>query len=300
MLVLLCVGTCADVHVSVCLFVRSYWKCIEAQAGNADVVGPKSREAADNIGQLMQVSKLAAAATTDPTAKQKLTQSARDVCRSTGQVVLNTKQLCEDPKDADKQGKMNASFNGVTDAIRNITAAMRFAARGERDCEAAIEQIQKTNGEIETAALFAAGGIQVEAHLEQGKTLEDYFSELQRASAAVLATAGKMQTASHTSLEDVGAQALVLAKNLQTLAGMSKNVVALLNNDVASRGMLNSCKGAGTAVLQLVFTGRELQTQPQKDSAERMQAARDQLNQALKDLDHIATEASGPIVKVIL
>jgi len=271
----------------------------EAQVGNADTVGPKSKEAAENIDKLMQVSKLAAGATNDAAAKQKLMTSARDVCRSTGQVVLNGKQLTEDPKNADKQGKMNQSFNAVTEAIRNITAAARAAAKGERDCEAAIEEIQKTNGEIETAALFAAGGIPVEAKLDPSRTLEDYSTELQKVQQALNSDATKMQSASSASLDDVGAQARVLAKDVAALAAASKNVVALLNNDVASKGMLNSAKSAGTASLQIVFIARELQTQPQADSAERLVAAREQLKHALADLQNISNEAAGPIVKAL-
>jgi len=50
-----------------------------AGVGNADPVRPKSREAADNIGQLMQTSRLAATATTEPAAKENLLVSPRSL-----------------------------------------------------------------------------------------------------------------------------------------------------------------------------------------------------------------------------
>jgi len=137
-------------------------------------------------------------------------------------------------------------------------AILRLDLAGRDLTDYLMKETQKTNGELETAALFAAGGIQVDAHLEPGKTLEVYAALLQAAENALANDSTNMQKASTLTLEDAGSQARVLGKQL---ARNSKSVVALLNNDTHSKGMLNSATQVGTCSQQLVFVGRELQKQ---------------------------------------
>jgi hypothetical protein len=51
-----------------------------------------------------------------------------------------------------------------------LTSAIREVTRGERDCAVALDEIQKTNADLDTAVLFASTG-SLDAQLEPDKAI---------------------------------------------------------------------------------------------------------------------------------
>jgi hypothetical protein len=117
----------------------------DAQLGNFDLVGADSMQTADNITRLNEVTIQLAAVVPEAGVKPKLIGGGRAVTRATATMARNAKALTEDNKNATKIAQLSNSFNQTTEAIRLLMAGIKEGARGERDCEQALEEIKKLN-----------------------------------------------------------------------------------------------------------------------------------------------------------
>lgn len=117
----------------------------DAQLGNFDLVGADSKQTAENITHLNEVTIQLAAVVPEAGVKPKLIGGGRAITRATATMAKNAKALTEDNKNAAKIAQLSNSFNQTTEAIRLLMAGIREGARGERDCEQALEEIKKLN-----------------------------------------------------------------------------------------------------------------------------------------------------------
>jgi hypothetical protein len=102
-------------------------------------------QTADNITRLNEVTIQLAAVVPEAGVKPKLIGGGRAVTRATATMARNAKALTEDNKNATKIAQLSNSFNQTTEAIRLLMAGIKEGARGERDCEQALEEIKKLN-----------------------------------------------------------------------------------------------------------------------------------------------------------
>jgi len=118
--------------------VSSLNNLVQAAKNKPEEVGVASKKVAAVIPNLIELTRLAAAASTDADAKRSLPESTRDIVNASLSVINDAKLVAGDRKNPQLQTALGASFKTITTAVAQFVSALKAAPASEKDIDRAL------------------------------------------------------------------------------------------------------------------------------------------------------------------
>eukprot|EP01119_Soliformovum_irregulare_P011517 TRINITY_DN2899_c0_g1_i3.p1 TRINITY_DN2899_c0_g1~~TRINITY_DN2899_c0_g1_i3.p1 ORF type:complete len:2521 (-),score=930.00 TRINITY_DN2899_c0_g1_i3:18-7580(-) len=193
------------------------------------------------------------ASSSDQEAQNRLTEAARRVFNATNKIIQAAKFVSSDSKSQKNQQAMSSSYKEVTDSISSLVAAIKSGATGELKCEAALDQITRMIGELDSAALNAATGqLQVE---DDDVDIEELQSMLTGTLTFVNQESTKIIQGAKADQNLLGDAASDAASVFDRLVKETKSMAAMLNSLLSQQDTLNGAKAIGLTLQSLISAG---------------------------------------------
>lgn len=263
-------------------------------------VGVAAKKVSSVIPGLIELTRLAAAASTDADAKRALPEGTREIVNATLNVINDAKLVSSDRKNPQLQAALGASFKNITTAIGQFVSALKAAPASEKDVDRALEEVSKVMAELDTAALFAAAG-QLEADTSAYPTLEACQNGLLNASKGVAqAVNGLVDAAKGGTADQLGGHAKALAQSLGQMAKIAKATACIAGDSVSQQSLLTSARACSIAGQQLVLSARQAQRSGDPNDQTALSGSASSVTQAVDDLLNYAQTASAESSKVFI
>jgi hypothetical protein len=273
---------------------------VNAAKSKPEEVGVASKKVAAVIPGLIELTRLAAAASTDAEAKRSLPESTRDIVNATLNVINDAKLVSSDRKNPQLQTALGASFKTITNAIGQFVAALKAAPASEKDVDRALEEVSRVMAELDTAALFAAAG-QLEADTTSYPTLEACQNGLLNASKAISQAIAALVDVAHSGTPDqLGGHAKALAGALGNLAKIAKATACLAGDSVSQQSLLTSARACSIAGQQLVLSARQAQKSGDPTDQTALSGSASAVSQAVEAVLAYAQSASAETSRVFI
>jgi hypothetical protein len=273
---------------------------VTAAKSKPEEVGVASKKVASVIPPLIELTRLAAAASTDAEAKQRLPDGTRDIVNATLNVINDAKLVASDRKNPQLQTALGASFKNITNAVSQFVSTLKAAPASEKDVDKALEDVARTMAELDTAALFAAAG-QLEADTSAYPTLEACQNGLLNASKAIAqAVNGLVDAAKSGTPDQLGGHAKALALSLAQLSKIAKATACIAGDSVSQQSLLTSARACSIAGQQLVLSARQAQKSGDPTDQTALSGSASAISQAVEALIAYAQTASAESSKGIV
>lgn len=228
----------ADINNVSKSLVTTLHNLVAAAKNKPEEVGPASKKVAAVIPEIIELTRLAAAATTDVDAKRALPETTREIASATVQVLNDAKLVSADRKNPQLQAALAGSFKNITNVIGQFVSTFKAAPASEKDVDNALEEVARTMAELDTAALFAAAG-QLEADISAFPDLETCQNGLITAAKGIAQLCGQIVQDAKTGTPDqLGGHSKQLAASLGNLAKISKATACLAGDSVTQQSLL--------------------------------------------------------------
>lgn len=266
---------------------------VSAAKSKPEEVGLASKKVAAVIPPLIELTRLAAAASTDAEAKQRLPEGTREIVNATLNVINDAKLVASDRKNPQLQNALGASFKNITTAVGQLVNAIKAAPASEKDVDRALEEVAKTMAELDTAALFAAAG-QLEADTTAYPTLEACQNGLLNVSKAIAqAVNGLVEAGKSGTPDQLGGHAKALAQSLGQLSKIAKATACIAGDSVSQQSLLTSARACSIAGQQLVLSARQAQKSGDPTDQTALSGSASAISQAVEALIAYAQTASA-------
>jgi gas vesicle protein len=115
--------------------------------------GPLMKQAASSLTSIFE--------TFDANAveNKQLADTAKNVAEATAKMVEVLKQVVSNPKERNNQTALASVAQSTGDAIKQLMAAAKMTAPGQRECEQAIEKIQESIEDLGSASINVTVGL---------------------------------------------------------------------------------------------------------------------------------------------
>lgn len=262
-------------------------------------VGLASKKVAAVIPDLIELTRLAAAASSDADAKQTLPEGAKEIVHATLQVINDAKLASADRKNPQHQTALAGSFKNITAAMAKFNTALRATPTSEKEVDRALEEVARTMAELDTAALFAAAG-QLEADTASFPTLEACQNGLLNAAKGIAQlTTQIVDTANKGTPEQLGGQARALAGSLNNLSKIAKATACIAGDSVSQQSLLTSARSCSIAGQTLVLNARQAQKTGDPTDQTALSGSASAMSDAVDALVNYAQSASAATSLVI-
>eukprot|EP01113_Clastostelium_recurvatum_P020003 TRINITY_DN236_c0_g1_i4.p1 TRINITY_DN236_c0_g1~~TRINITY_DN236_c0_g1_i4.p1 ORF type:complete len:2591 (+),score=1077.50 TRINITY_DN236_c0_g1_i4:231-8003(+) len=230
-------------------------------------VGAVSKKIAAMIPGLVEMTKLAAAATSEAASKKQLLDST-DIANATAEIFARAKDAGADPKNAAVQQKMSGAVNAGTAAIARFVNALKAGAVGDREVEAAIDEMARMAADMDSASLFAAAG-QLEPNAEAiGQTVEGLQAALVQAAKGIASSSAGVVAATKGTSEQLGTASKQLAAGLTRLSNLSKAAASLVGDSLSQQNILSGARAVCLTCQNMVVSARTAQKSPGDQTAQ--------------------------------
>jgi len=276
---------CRDIAMSVSNLTN-------AAKANVEGVGAAGKAVGQLVRRITGITRLSAACSADQSAKGSLVAACKELDTLIGSLIENAKILTANQKNPQALQKITQQYQAVSETVTKLLNAAKQGAKGERETEQAIEEINAVIGDLDAAALFAAAN-QLEVELSGGATYQTSEAELFASSKSMTDAANKVMTSALGSMEQLGTAAKALATAAQAQAKASKETAAQIPDMVAQQDLLTAAKGCSMTAQQVVAAAQAVSEKPGDPNLQRTLAeANERVRQYVERLIH-QTETSA-------
>jgi talin len=236
-------------------------KITMADKNSVGELGLYSGRIGEGLGKWVSGVRGAAATTADKTtAAKEISAGGKELLNALIHMLEQAKSVAQEPANPIFQQNLKNTSPAIFSAVAKLLGAVKRGALGEVMCDQAIELINKAVANIASSAIFAQAGqlepssasLSVPVTQLQGKIVSG-------ATGPVTEAVTGISKGTSVSAEEVGKEAMNLAKSFQQVSDSTIQTASRINDSNAQQALLGAVKMLGIRSLQYILAGRDFE-----------------------------------------
>ncbi|XP_036442190.1 talin-2a isoform X4 [Colossoma macropomum] len=226
-------------------------------------------------------------------AQEPILQSARSMLDSSTQLLKTARSLVMNPKDPPTWSLLASHSRTVSDSIKSLITAIRDKAPGQRECDSAIDSINKCIRDIERASLAA---ISQNLPTREDISLEALQEQLMSSVQEVGHLIEPISTAAKGEAAQLGHKVSQLASYFEPLHSAAVGMASKIMHHQQQMNLLDQTKTLAESALQMLYAAKEGGGNPKQATlthdaiAEATQLMREAVDDLMVTLNEAASE----------
>ncbi|XP_046398722.1 talin-1 isoform X1 [Ischnura elegans] len=227
-------------------------------------------------------------------AQEPITAAGRKVVDGSCAMIGAAKSLAVNPRDPPTWQQLAAHSKSVSDSIKKLVSSIRDKAPGQKECEEAIDALNRRIRELDNVSLTA---VSQSLTPHRGNTLRGYGEQAQSAASGIAeGVLGPLGHAAKFEAEKIGHCVNQMVLYFEPLLSGAIGAASHMTHSKEQMLLLDQTKTVAECALQLVYAAKEGGGNPKAvnihpDIDEFVEGTRDALSDLGQTLERLATQA---------
>ncbi|KAL7989141.1 hypothetical protein Chor_008060 [Crotalus horridus] len=206
-------------------------------------------------------------------------------------LIQTARSLAVNPKDPPKWSVLAGHSRTVSDSIKKLITNMRDKAPGQRECDEAIEALNKCVREVDQASLAA---ISQQLAPREGISQEALHNQMLTAVQEISNLIEPVASAARAEASQLGHKVSQLAQYFEPLVMAAVGAASKMLNHQQQMNLLDQTKTLAESGLQMLYTAKEAGGNPKAThTQEALEEAAQMMREAVEDLTATLNEAAS-------
>ncbi|KAK9408672.1 talin-1 [Crotalus adamanteus] len=225
-------------------------------------------------------------------AMEPILSSAKTMLESSAGLIQTARSLAVNPKDPPKWSVLAGHSRTVSDSIKKLITNMRDKAPGQRECDEAIEALNKCVREVDQASLAA---ISQQLAPREGISQEALHNQMLTAVQEISNLIEPVAGAARAEASQLGHKVSQLAQYFEPLVMAAVGAASKMLNHQQQMNLLDQTKTLAESGLQMLYTAKEAGGNPKQatHTQEALEEAAQMMREAVEDLTATLNEAAS-------
>ncbi|XP_039224920.1 talin-1 isoform X2 [Crotalus tigris] len=224
-------------------------------------------------------------------AMEPILSSAKTMLESSAGLIQTARSLAVNPKDPPKWSVLAGHSRTVSDSIKKLITNMRDKAPGQRECDEAIEALNKCVREVDQASLAA---ISQQLAPREGISQEALHNQMLTAVQEISNLIEPVAGAARAEASQLGHKVSQLAQYFEPLVMAAVGAASKMLNHQQQMNLLDQTKTLAESGLQMLYTAKEAGGNPKAThTQEALEEAAQMMREAVEDLTATLNEAAS-------
>nr|XP_042702587.1 talin-1 [Chrysemys picta bellii] len=224
-------------------------------------------------------------------AMEPIVTSAKTMLESSAGLIQTARSLAVNPKDPPKWSVLAGHSRTVSDSIKKLITNMRDKAPGQRECDEAIEVLNKCMRDVDQASLAA---ISQQLAPREGISQEALHNQMITAVQEISNLIEPVASAARAEASQLGHKVSQMAQYFEPLILAAVGAASKTLNHQQQMNLLDQTKTLSESALQMLYTAKEAGWEPQAaHTQEALEEAVQMMKEAVEDLTTTLNEAAS-------
>ncbi|NWT02773.1 TLN1 protein, partial [Mionectes macconnelli] len=225
-------------------------------------------------------------------AMEPIVSSAKTMLESSAGLIQTARSLAVNPKDPPQWSVLAGHSRTVSDSIKKLITNMRDKAPGQRECDEAIEVLNRCMREVDQASLAAISQqLAPREDISQEALHNQMITAVQEISHLIEPVAG----AARAEASQLGHKVSQMAQYFEPLIMAAVGAASKTPNHQQQMNLLDQTKTLAESALQMLYTAKEAGGNPKQaaHTQEALEEAVQMMKEAVEDLTTTLNEAAS-------
>uniref|UniRef100_A0A8C3SZT3 Talin 1 n=1 Tax=Chelydra serpentina TaxID=8475 RepID=A0A8C3SZT3_CHESE len=225
-------------------------------------------------------------------AMEPIITSAKTMLESSAGLIQTARSLAVNPKDPPKWSVLAGHSRTVSDSIKKLITNMRDKAPGQRECDEAIEVLNKCMRDVDQASLAA---ISQQLAPREGISQEALHNQMITAVQEISNLIEPVASAARAEASQLGHKVSQMAQYFEPLILAAVGAASKTLNSQQQMNLLDQTKTLSESALQMLYTAKEAGGNPKQaaHTQEALEEAVQMMKEAVEDLTTTLNEAAS-------
>uniref|UniRef100_A0A670Z798 Talin 1 n=1 Tax=Pseudonaja textilis TaxID=8673 RepID=A0A670Z798_PSETE len=226
-------------------------------------------------------------------AMEPILSSAKTMLESSAGLIQTARSLAVNPRDPPKWSVLAGHSRTVSDSIKKLITNMRDKAPGQRECDEAIETLNRCVRDVDQASLAA---ISQQLAPREGISQEALHNQMLTAVQEISNLIEPVAGAARAEASQLGHKVSQLAQYFEPLVMAAVGAASKMLNHQQQMTLLDQTKTLAESGLQMLYTAKEAGGNPKVSAAhtqEALEEAAQMMREAVEDLTATLNEAAS-------
>uniref|UniRef100_A0A674K618 Talin 1 n=1 Tax=Terrapene triunguis TaxID=2587831 RepID=A0A674K618_9SAUR len=225
-------------------------------------------------------------------AMEPIVTSAKTMLESSAGLIQTARSLAVNPKDPPKWSVLAGHSRTVSDSIKKLITNMRDKAPGQRECDEAIEVLNKCMRDVDQASLAA---ISQQLAPREGISQEALHNQMITAVQEISNLIEPVASAARAEASQLGHKVSQMAQYFEPLILAAVGAASKTLNHQQQMNLLDQTKTLSESALQMLYTAKEAGGNPKQaaHTQEALEEAVQMMKEAVEDLTTTLNEAAS-------
>ncbi|XP_060540396.1 talin-1 isoform X2 [Pantherophis guttatus] len=224
-------------------------------------------------------------------AMEPILSSAKTMLESSAGLIQTARSLAVNPKDPPKWSVLAGHSRTVSDSIKKLITNMRDKAPGQRECDEAIEALNRCVRDVDQASLAA---ISQQLAPREGISQEALHNQMLTAVQEIRNLIEPVAGAARAEASQLGHKVSQLAQYFEPLVMAAVGAASKMLNHQQQMNLLDQTKTLAESGLQMLYTAKEAGGNPKAaHTQEALEEAAQMMREAVEDLTATLNEAAS-------
>ncbi|PIK38707.1 putative talin-1 isoform X6 [Apostichopus japonicus] len=187
-------------------------------------------------------------------AMEPIITAGKTMIASSSSLIQTAKPLGMNPDDPPTWKLLAANSKQVSDSIKNLVHSIKDRAPGQAECDEAIEKINQSIRDLDSASLEAMGS---NLPPMEGNNFQGFTEQLSNSAAALKDTVKKVEDAAKEHAEKLGHSVTSMANYFHPLTRNAIGAASKSINSQKQMALLDQSKTVAECALQLLYASKE-------------------------------------------
>ncbi|XP_036258980.1 talin-1 [Molothrus ater] len=225
-------------------------------------------------------------------AMEPIVISAKTMLESSAGLIQTARSLAVNPKDPPQWSVLAGHSRTVSDSIKKLITNMRDKAPGQRECDEAIEVLNRCLREVDQASLAA---ISQQLALREDISQEALHNQMITAVQEISNLIEPVAAAARAEASQLGHKVSQMAQYFEPLIMAAVGAASKTSNHQQQMNLLDQTKTLAESALQMLYTAKEAGGNPKQaaHTQEALEEAVQMMKEAVDDLTTTLNEAAS-------
>ncbi|XP_042731091.1 talin-1 isoform X1 [Lagopus leucura] len=225
-------------------------------------------------------------------AMEPIVISAKTMLESSAGLIQTARSLAVNPKDPPQWSVLAGHSRTVSDSIKKLITNMRDKAPGQRECDEAIEVLNRCMREVDQASLAA---ISQQLAPREGISQEALHNQMITAVQEINNLIEPVASAARAEASQLGHKVSQMAQYFEPLILAAIGAASKTPNHQQQMNLLDQTKTLAESALQMLYTAKEAGGNPKQaaHTQEALEEAVQMMKEAVEDLTTTLNEAAS-------
>ncbi|XP_014112437.1 PREDICTED: talin-1 isoform X2 [Pseudopodoces humilis] len=225
-------------------------------------------------------------------AMEPIVISAKTMLESSAGLIQTARSLAVNPKDPPQWSVLAGHSRTVSDSIKKLITNMRDKAPGQRECDEAIEVLNRCLREVDQASLAA---ISQQLAPRQDISQEALHNQMITAVQEISNLIEPVAAAARAEASQLGHKVSQMAQYFEPLIMAAVGAASTTTNHQQQMNLLDQTKTLAESALQMLYTAKEAGGNPKQaaHTQEALEEAVQMMKEAVEDLTTTLNEAAS-------